>query len=85
MHFQCELARACQEGADQAVARGSSPLAGGGARGARVTGAPLQEPCVTISCLSNLTFSFSFQARGLAGACCFWIGSLPRVAFSALP
>ena len=60
MHFQCELARARQEGADQAVARGSSPLAGGGARGTRVTGAPLQESCVTISCLSNLMSSFLF-------------------------
>ena len=46
-------------GADQVVARGSSPLAGGGARG-RVTFAPLQESCVTISRLSNFMFSFLF-------------------------
>ena len=60
MHLQNELARARQEGADLAVARGSSPLAGGGASGTGPTGAPLQESCVTISCLSNLMFSFQF-------------------------
>ena len=59
MHFQCELARGRQEGVDQAVARGSSPLAGGGARG-RVTFAPLQESCVTSSCLSNFMISYWF-------------------------
>ena len=60
VHLQSELARARQEGADQAAARGSSPLAGGGTRGTVLTGAPLQESCVTISCKSDLMFSFQF-------------------------